>query len=117
MSIGSKSESDDEYLLFILAANELVTHALDDMGYNGGLLCVELKRDREDVMLLTIPHLKERIKLLRYATMHSTKFLVMRGDHITTNDMFIAVERNVSGIDTTKQLKVKKQQLKIWKST
>jgi hypothetical protein len=82
------------------------------MGYNGGLLRVELKRDREDVIPLTVPHSKERVELLRYATTHSAKFLVTRGDHITTNDMFMAMEKNVSGIDATELLKVKKKRLK-----
>jgi hypothetical protein len=111
-TIGDNDGGDDEYLLSILAANELATHALDDMGYNGGLLRVELKRDREDVIPLTVPHSKERVELLRYATTHSAKFLVTRGDHITTNDMFMAMEKNVSGIDATELLKVKKKRLK-----
>ncbi len=111
-TIGDNNGGDDEYLLSILAADELATHALDDMGYNGGLLRVELKRDREDVMPLTVPHSKERVELLRYATTHSAKFLVTRGDCITTNDMFMAVEKNVSGIDATELLKVKKKWLK-----
>jgi len=111
-TIGDDDGGDDEYLLSIRAANELGTHALGGMGYNGRLLRVELKRDREDAMPLTIPHSKERVDLLRYATMHSAKFLVTRGDHIITNNMFIAAEKNVSGIDATDLLKVKKKRLK-----
>ena len=82
------------------------------MGYNGVLLFVELKRVREDVMPLTVPHSKERVEFLRYAMTHSAKFLVTRGDHITTNDMFMAMEKNVLGIDATELLKVKKKRLK-----
>jgi len=109
---GDDDGGDDKYLLSILATNELTTHALDDMGYNGGLLCVALKCDRENAMPLMIPHSKERVELLRYATTHSAKFLATRGDHFTTNDMFIAAEKNVSGIDATKLLKVKKKRVK-----
>ena len=111
-TIGDDDGGDNEYLLSILAANELATHVLDGMRYNGGLLRVELKRDREDAMPLTIPHSKERVELLRYDMTHSAKFLVTRGDHITTNDMLIAAEKNILGIDATDLLKVKKKRLK-----
>ena len=97
-TIGDDDGGDNEYLLSILAANELATHVRDGLGYNGGLLRVELKRDREDAMPLTIPHSKERVELLRYDMTHSAKFLVTRGNHITTNDMFIVAEKNILGI-------------------
>ncbi len=50
-------------------------------------------------MPLTLPHLKERVELLRTAMTHSSKFLPTQGNHLTNNNHFIAAQRNVSGKD------------------
>ncbi len=89
--------------------NALATHALDDMGYNGGLLYVEIKHNNHQTMPLTLLQSKERVEMLRHATTHSLKFLVTQGNHLTNNDSFITAQMNVLGKDVKKLLRLKKR--------
>jgi hypothetical protein len=84
----------------------------DNIGYNGRLLQVNIECDRKDAIPLTVPHLIERLELLRNASTHSSKFLATQVNHLTNNDHFIAVQMNVSGKDIKELLKVKRQQMK-----
>ncbi len=111
-TLGDDDGGNDEYLLSIQTANDLATHALDDMGYNGKLLRVSVERDREDSVPLTLPHSKERIEQLRKATTHSSKFLVTQGDHLTNNDHFIAAQANIMSRNVKELLMVKRQRMK-----
>ena len=43
--LGDDDGGNDKYLLLIQTANDLATHALDDMGYNGNLLQVMVEHD------------------------------------------------------------------------
>jgi hypothetical protein len=88
---------NDKYLLSIQMANDLAMRASDNIGYNDGLLQVKTKHNKEDAIPLTVPHLKERVELLRNAAPHSSKFLATRGNHLTNNNHFIVAQMNVSG--------------------
>jgi hypothetical protein len=111
-TLGDNDGGNDEYLLAIQTANDLATHALNDMGYDGKLLRVMVERDQQDSVPLTLPHSKERIDQLRKATTNSSKFLATQGDHLTNNDHFIAAQANIMDRNVKELLKVKKQRMK-----
>jgi hypothetical protein len=71
---------------------------------------VKIECNREDATPLTVPHLKERLELLRLrnALTHSSKFLTTWGNHLTNSNHFIEVQMNASGKDIKELLKVKK---------
>ena len=107
-TLGDGDSNFDEYLLLIQTANDLATHALNDLAYNGDLLKVKIEENREEALPLTVPHSKERIDQMRKSTTHSQKFLSTRGDHVTTNDLFIAAQTNDVEKEIKDLLKVKK---------
>lgn len=110
-TLGDGDSNFDEYLLSIQTANDLATHALNDLAYNGDLLKVKIEENREEAVPLTLPHSKERIDQMRKSTTHSQKFLSTRGDHVTTNDLFIAAESNDVEKEIKELLKVKKARM------
>jgi hypothetical protein len=111
-TLGDNDGGNNKYLLLIQSANDLATHALDDMGYNGQLLQVMVEHDPQESVPLTLLQWKERIDQLRKATTHSLKFLATQGGQLTNNDHFIAAQANIKDRDAKELPKVKKQQMK-----
>ena len=72
---------------------------------------MKIEENREEAVPLTLPHSKERIDQMRKSTTHSQKFLSTRGDHVTTNDLFIAAESNDVEKEIKELLKVKKARM------
>ncbi len=99
-TLGNGDGRNNKYLLSIQTVNDLATRGLSNIGYNGGLLRVKIRRARENAISLRVPHLKERLEpLMRNALTHSSKFLATRGNHLTNNNHFSAAQMNVSGKD------------------
>jgi hypothetical protein len=79
--------------------NDYSTTQLNVMGYRGDLLmaqfCPDKIRERQaSEEPVTVTNTRERQQALAAAHMHSKKFFVMGGEHVTLNDMLIAAELN-----------------------
>ena len=46
----------------------------------------------EDLLPITVHHMKERIELLEKASIHGQKFFATGGTHVTADDLFCATE-------------------------
>jgi len=87
-------------------------HALNKMGYAGHLLAVKIEDSREEAVPLTQPQSKEQIEGMRRATTHTKKFLVMKGEHVMTDDFFVSAQMSINEFDMEQLTKEKKKHLK-----
>ena len=108
--LGEGSSDFDDYLRGIQSANDLAVHALTNGGYRGELLKATIEK-REDARMLTAPHSKERIDALRKASTHGAKFLATGGSHLTTDDFFLAQQKNEREKEIEARQKTKKKRL------
>ncbi len=94
--------NDPEYNKYqiIQSKNDFSCTQLSTMGYDADLLKTGFNEDRiraaaaeEELDLsVTVANTRERQKALAKATTHGKKFYVTGGEHITSDDMFIAAE-------------------------
>jgi hypothetical protein len=89
------------------------------MGYRGDLLraqfCPDKIRERRaSEEPVTVTNTRERQQALAAAHMHSKKFFVMGGEHVTLNDMLIAAELNQRKAEATGREKDKKSRVEYY---
>jgi hypothetical protein len=107
--LGEGDSDFDDYLRGIQSANDLAVHALTNGGYRGELLKATIEK-REEARI-TAPHSKERIDALRKASTHGAKFLTTGGSHLTTDDFFLAQQKNEREKEIEARQKTKKKRL------
>ena len=67
------------------------TFNLTVAGYQGRLFKVQCEK-AADLLPITVPHTKEKIKLLENASSHGQTFFATVGTYDTSDDFFCAVE-------------------------
>jgi hypothetical protein len=83
------------YLQDLSSQNKLASDILDAAGYNGSLLCLELKSrtSRTSTDQITVPHTRERQDAILNSKTQGQFFAKTGGSTLTGNDFFIAAER------------------------
>ena len=114
-------KNDPEYDKYqiIQSKNDFSCAQLSTMGYDADLLKTEFNEDRiraaaaeEELDLsVTVANTRERQEALAKATTHGKKFYVTGGEHITSDDMFIAAEmgnrkREIAEMEKDKKVRV-----------
>jgi hypothetical protein len=114
-------KNDPEYDKYqiIQSKNDFSCAQLSTMGYDADLLKTEFNEDRiraaaaeEELDLsVTVANTRERQEALAKATTYGKKFYVTGGEHITSDDMFIAAEmgnrkREIAEMEKDKKVRV-----------
>ena len=99
--IGDADDDMNTFMLEVQQANDLAVKFLKDLGYKGELLASKIKKVRvnEDV---TLPNTRERQEAIANAVSHGGRFLATRGDHLTSDDAFMAAELTNRKADVAK---------------
>jgi hypothetical protein len=96
----------------VQSQNDYSTTQLNVMGYRGDVLRVQFHPDkiskRKALGPVTVANMHEHQEALATAHMHGKKFFVTGGKHVTSDDMFIAVELNWRRAEAAEREKDKK---------
>jgi hypothetical protein len=90
-SIGDGDDEQQALVHLIQEHNTLACTALTLAGYNGDHMKLTAK-PAASTKVITNPHTQEWIELLSEAKKHGQIFAATGGDHLTSNDMFKAIE-------------------------
>ena len=90
-SIGDGDDDQKALVYLIQEHNTLACTGLTLAGYNGDHMKLTAK-PAPSTKVITNPHTQERIELLSEAKKHGQIFAATGGDHLTSNDMFKAIE-------------------------
>ena len=88
-------DDDDDFnamMRQIQSTNDLSTLFLTTAGFDGSAFKVQIQKKKEPKKM-TVRHSQERIDAIAKATTHGQHFHVTGGDHLTSDDIFIATEK------------------------
>ncbi len=96
----------------IQSQNDFSTTQLSVMGYKGDALNVQFREDkiqeRQATATVKVPQTRERQEAIAATNTHGKKFFVTGGKHVTSDDMFKAVEINRRTAEAAEREKDKK---------
>jgi hypothetical protein len=99
----------------IQSQNDFSTAQLNLMGFRGDVLRAVFRQDKISEMTasqaVTVANTRERQEVIAAANTHGSKFFVTGGEHVTSNDMFIAAEINRRKAEAAKREKEKKSRV------
>jgi len=99
----------------VQSQNDYSTAQLNVMGYRGGVLraqfCPDKIREMKALGPVTVTNTHEHQEALATAHTHGKNFFVTGGEHVTSNDMLIAVELNQRNAEVAEREKEKKSRV------
>ena len=104
--LGDDDDIVNQTMLQIQSTNNLSTHFLTKNGYDGSAFKVEIIK-REEPKQVTVRHSKERVNALVDAKSIGAVFHATGGEHLTSNDMFLAnqIKVNTAEVKTLQKKK------------
>jgi hypothetical protein len=91
--LGNDNDATNTAMLHIQESNNVSTHFLSRIGYNGEVFKNTIKKvNRKSV---TVRHSMERIAKIQKATTHGNLFHATGGGHLTDDDIFLAAQKKV----------------------
>ncbi len=99
----------------VQSQNDYSTAQLNVMGYRGDVLRAQFRpekiREMKALGPVTVANTRERQEALAAAHTHGKNFFVAGGEHVTSNDMLIAVELNQRNAEAAEREKEKKKRV------